>query len=159
MLTIPTGLTDITRLRFSADSRFLVVEGDTADAEGYEVWRVPPKKRPAPRASGVVLRGVEWSPGKAELYIPRNPALDVITPTGRPIQSLPDVGWVTGLAFSPAGDRMLTYSPFTMVGWQRHREGWRAEWSVKTPTISPRRSDQFETAVPFPDGGRVMTPS
>jgi hypothetical protein len=106
MLAVQTGLTDIARLRFAADSQFLLVgDGRTLHHEdGYEVWHVPPQSRPAHPDSGIGVRDMEWHSRKPELYVPCDPTLDIVAPTGKRVQLLRDAGWVEGLHFSPAGD-------------------------------------------------------
>ena len=158
MLTIQSDLRSFRRLRFSCDSRFLsITDGDTPNGEeGYEIWHVPPESRPTYRASKTVLRGMEWHPTKAELYVPHDLVLDIVDPDGNLLQTLPDMGWVEGVVFSSMGEWLVTYSPFHLRALQRKKDQWHQIWAVEhsTEQLSPSDSNSFVAS--FPDSRRLI---
>jgi WD40 repeat protein len=159
VFTIQTGLTEFRRLRFAAGSQFLAVaEGKTENGEeGYEVWDIPPRNHPAHRTSARVLRGIEWDPNKTELYVPRDTCVYSVAPTGQLLQTWRDTGWVAALDFSPAGDWLLTRSPFHMVGARRLHDRWLPEWSIENPVEPSGSRESINSAAVFSASRRIVT--
>lgn len=159
MLTIQSELLNFSRLRFSGNARFLLIgDGETQDEqERYEIWNLPPRTRPACRASDTLLRAAEWDPARTVLCVPRDTGVKIVAPTGALRGTLPaDFGLdgvLTSLEFTPTGDWLLLCSPWRLIGARRGSKQWHIEWSVKKSNRSP---DRFDSAALCPDQQKLV---